>query len=111
MRAPTVARYAFGHWQASTIVGASSGLPFSATTGSDAVAYWCGLNDRPNVVGIPFRNGYSNRTDELSNYFNTAAFVKNNPGQYGNAGRNILTGPGLTNASLTLVRDFPSPIS
>ena len=104
--APTVARYVFGHWQASTIVGASSGLPFSATTGSDASLTGVGY-DRPNVVGIPFRNGYSSRTDELSNYFNTAAFVKNNPGQYGNAGRNILTGPGLTNASLTLVRDFP----
>jgi hypothetical protein len=43
----------------------------------------------------------------LSKFFNTAAFAKNNPGHYGNAGRNILTAPGLTNESLSVVRDFP----
>jgi hypothetical protein len=104
--APRTLRYAFGHWQASSIIGASSGLPFTVTTGSDASLTGVGF-DRPNIVGIPYRSSYTSRADQLSKFFNTAAFVKNSPGRYGNAGRNILTGPGLTNASLTLVRDFP----
>ena len=33
--------------------------------------------------------------------------MSNTPGHYGNTGRNILSGPGLDNVNLSLVRSFP----
>lgn len=103
---PPPVRAVFSNWSASSIIGLSSGLPFLITTGSDASLTGVGY-DRPNEVGNPHRSSYANRADELSQYFNTAAFVANSPGQYGNTGRNILSGPGLANVNLSLVRTFP----
>ncbi|MEO6910949.1 MAG: hypothetical protein ABI158_08500, partial [Edaphobacter sp.] len=53
------------------------------------------------------RASYNNKQDKISKFFNTSAFVANAPGQYGNAGRNIITGPGLANVDLSLVKNFP----
>jgi hypothetical protein len=59
-----------------------------------------GANDRPNLVGNP----------ELSNptpgrWFNTAAFAFPAPGRFGNAGRNIVDGPGYQNVNASLVKN------
>jgi hypothetical protein len=56
-------------------------------------------------VGNPNRS-YASKTDMLSGFFNTSAFTANLPGTYGNTGRNTLTGPGLANVNLSLVRTF-----
>jgi hypothetical protein len=53
------------------------------------------------------RASYANQADKLSQFFNKNAYVANNPGQYGNSGRNPLSGPGLQNVNLSLVRSFP----
>ena len=37
-------------------------------------------------------------------WFNTAAFVQNAPGTYGNAGRNSIQGPGSFNMDMSLMR-------
>jgi hypothetical protein len=37
-------------------------------------------------------------------YFNPAAFIQPLPGTYGNAGRNILQGPGLATTDLSLAK-------
>ena len=103
---PSPLKAVFSNWQASSIVGVSSGLPVSIVTGTDASLTGVGF-DRPNEIANPHRSSYANRTDELSKFFNTAAFVSNTPGHYGNTGRNILSGPGLTNVNLSLVRSFP----
>lgn len=42
----------------------------------------------------------------MDRWFNTAAFAFPNPGSFGNAGRNILTGPGLASWNLSLMKDF-----
>jgi Carboxypeptidase regulatory-like domain/TonB-dependent Receptor Plug Domain len=102
---PRAVNAVFSNWEASSIIGVSSGLPFLITTGYDASLTGVGY-DRPNLIGNPHRS-YANRTAELSEYFNTSAFVANSPGQYGDTGRNILSGPGLTNVNLSLVRSFP----
>ncbi len=49
-------------------------------------------------------------TAQLSNpsetaWFNTKAFAIAPPGQFGNAGRNILDGPGLTTVNLSIVKN------
>lgn len=103
---PRALKDVLSHWQASSIVGVSSGLPVFIVTGTDASL--TGVDyDRPNEISNPHRSSYVNRTDELSQFFHTKAFVSNGPGQYGDTGRNILSGPGLTNVNLSLVRSFP----
>jgi outer membrane receptor protein involved in Fe transport len=57
------------------------------------------LQDRPNVVGNP---RLDNPDPQL--WFNTAAFAIAPAGTFGNAGRNILTGPGYTNTDVALVK-------
>ena len=57
--------------------------------------------DRPNVFG---KWHLANPTVE--EWFNTAAFVANAPYTYGNAGRNVLRGPGLFNLDLAAHKTF-----
>jgi hypothetical protein len=94
-------------WETYGIVTLQSGRPFTVAllpeidnsgTGRSILGF--GANDRPNIVGNP----------ELSNrntleWFNTAAVAFPAPGTFGNAGRNILTGPGFQNVNASLVKN------
>ena len=40
-------------------------------------------------------------------FFNPAAFGYANPGSFGNAGRNVVEGPGLTSVDFTVHKDIP----
>jgi hypothetical protein len=62
-----------------------------------------GSPDRPNVLRNPILDK-SQRT--ISRWFDTAAFVANAPFTYGNAGRNLLEGPGLVNFDLAIYKYF-----
>ena len=42
----------------------------------------------------------------ITEYFNKAAFVRNQPGRYGNAGRNLLSGPGAIDHRSVVDQDF-----
>ncbi len=83
---------AIGGWQIASYHVFQSGNPFTIITGSDASLTGVG-NDRPNQVGDPTLPGGRSKDDQLAEYFNTAAFVANGPGQYGNTGRNTLRAP------------------
>ncbi|MCU1263157.1 MAG: hypothetical protein JWO80_6042 [Bryobacterales bacterium] len=89
-----------GDWELSTIITKRSGFWFSPTSGKDNSL--TGVNaDRPVAVGdshVP--------DPSLSAWFNTNAFVANGAGQFGNAGRNSLQGPGAFNMDLALMRYF-----
>lgn len=101
-----ILRSVFANWGVNSLIQLSSGNPFTVTTGRDASL--TGVNfDRPNVVGIPYRASYTNKTDKINRFFNTSAFTANLPGTYGNAGRNIISGPGLANVNLSLVKSIP----
>jgi hypothetical protein len=104
--ANVVLRHVFSNWSVDSLIQMSSGLPFNVITGRDASLTGVGY-DRPNVVGTPYRASYANQADKLSQFFNKNAYVANNPGQYGNSGRNPLSGPGLQNVNLSLIRSFP----
>jgi hypothetical protein len=96
-----------GGWETFGIVTLQSGRPFTVAllseidnsgTGRSILGF--GANDRPNLVGNP----------ELGNptpgrWFNTSAFVFPTPGTFGNAGRNILDGPGYQNVNASLVKN------
>lgn len=94
-------------WETHGIITVQSGRPFTVAllpeidnsgTGRSILGF--GANDRPNVVGNP---EISNRTPDR--WFNTAAFAFPAPGTFGNAGRNILTGPGFQNVNASLMKN------
>jgi outer membrane receptor protein involved in Fe transport len=105
-----VKRQALRGWK---IVGIStwrSGVPFNvcmdadvAGTGTGAGSYEC---QRPDLVGDPILSK-SKRT--LGQYFNTAAFQEPALGTFGNAGRNVVRGPGINNWDLSFFKDFEIP--
>ena len=94
-------------WETHGIITLQSGRPFTVAllsdidnsgTGRSILGF--GANDRPNVAGNP----------EISNpspdrWFNTAAFAFPAPGTFGNAGRNILDGPGFQNVNASLMKN------
>ncbi len=88
-----------GGWQLSSIFRIQSGSPLTVTTGRDAALV--GGTQRPMLVGNP---DLDNPT--LTKWFNTDAFLANGPGQYGNAGRNILRGNKSVNFDVGLTRRF-----
>jgi hypothetical protein len=91
-----------GGWQVSTIISKSSGFPRNMLTGTD-VSNTGGGQDRPNAV-----SGQDPELDDptILKWFNTAAFVPNAPGTWGNVGRNTITGPGIFNLDLSIIRNF-----
>jgi hypothetical protein len=94
----------FGSWQVSGIETLQSGLPFTpqlsynssndGDTRNPVRPSW-----NPNFTGQVIQGG-PNR------YFNPAAFIQPLPGTYGNAGRNILQGPGLAETNVSLGKKF-----
>ena len=91
------------------IVTIQSGRPFTvalrpdldnSNTGRSNLGF--GFNDRPNVTGEP---SLDSRTAEQ--WFNTAAFSLPPFGTFGNAGRNILTGPDYKNVNLAVIKYIP----
>lgn len=88
-----------GGWQMSSIFRIQSGAPLTVTTGRDAALV--GGTQRPMLVGNP---DLDNPT--LKRWFNTDAFVANGPGQFGNAGRSIITGYKAVNFDVSVTRRF-----
>jgi len=98
-----------GNWQIAGIVTAQAGNWFTVTDaltnvstsdGGGGVGYY---DVRPNVVANP------NAKPCLTGaFFNTCAFVDNQIAfTYGDAGRNIVRGPGLQNWDLSIFKLFP----
>jgi hypothetical protein len=94
-------------WQTFGIVTLQTGRPFTVAllseidnsgTGRSSLGF--GANDRPNLVGDATLD---RRTPEQ--WFNAAAFAFPAPGTFGNAGRNILEGPGYQNINASLVKN------
>ena len=94
-------------WQSYGVLTFQTGRPFTVAllpdidnsgTGRSILGF--GANDRPNVVGNP---NLSNRT--TTQWFNTSAFAFPPPGTFGNAGRNILDGPGYQNVNVSFLKN------
>jgi hypothetical protein len=96
----------FGGWSTFGIVTLQSGRPFTvallpevdnSNTGRSVLGF--GANDRPNVAGNPAASNPS-----ATQWFNTSAFSMPAFGSFGNAGRNILEGPGLAVVNFSLLK-------
>lgn len=99
-------RTGLGGWQIAGINTFQSGSPVDVRTGRDLSLR--GINfDRPDVVGDPELAGNRSKAEQIAMWFNTAAFQQNLPGQFGNAGRNVIIGPGAWNWDVSLQKTFP----
>lgn len=98
-------RALLGGWQFNGIVTLRTGVPFTPvlgasnwsrsgnTSGQDRPSLKPGVDLDAVVLGGP------------DHYFDTSAFVLGPQGFFGNAGRNILTGPGYAMTSVSLVKN------
>jgi len=107
-----------GDWQVNGITTFMSGTPFtvydstgvSAQGGAPEISGF--PSDRPNLVGRPTQgtcpNGAHAGTPNC--WFNPSAFQQLDPttqiGQFGNAGRNIVTGPGVQQWDFSALKSF-----
>ena len=90
---------ALGGWQINGILQSQTGLPFTPQLQNATVN--TGTGSRPDRAGSGV---LSNPTINL--WFNPAAFTTPALYTYGNAGRDILFGPGRTNFDTSLFKDF-----
>ncbi len=96
-------RRLFADWQAGGIATVQSGAPFTVNLATDQANIGPGPAQRPDLISNP--NDFPQRGP--NQWFNTASFTLPALYTFGNAGRNIVTGPGLADADLSLQRDFP----
>jgi hypothetical protein len=114
--APGVVDAILGGWELSGILTLQSGTPFTVnvTTSSD-VSGTLGFEDRPNLVGDPFKPGPVAANPSCaaptilrtpSSWFNPCAFLVPTNKTFGNLARNTLVGPTLKNFDFGLFKSF-----
>jgi len=97
-----VAGAVLGGWQISAIINKSSGFPRDPAVGTD-VPNTGSQTYRPNLVSGQDPNDGPKTTQQ---WFNTAAFARQAAFTYGDAGRNIVIGPGIFTTDASLIRNF-----
>ncbi len=98
---------ALAGWQLSGIFTTDSGFPFSVTSGFNQSFSGNGQDYADYVPGVPTTLP-SGRSDaaKVAEWFNTAAFVENAVGTFGDTNRNILTSPAYTDVDAAVVKNF-----
>jgi trimeric autotransporter adhesin len=103
-----VAAAILGDWQWSGDWTITSGLPFTPVIVGNETEVGGGTNGtlRPDVIGNVALAGpvFTSRGIQ---WFNTAAFQAPAAGQYGNAGRNSIVGPGTILFDMAMTKVFP----
>jgi hypothetical protein len=95
-----------GGWRFSGVFVARSGSPVSVSGNRLAANAAPSNTNRPDRIAQPKILGGQGPGQK---YFDTAVFVEPAPGNWGNAGRNTLRGPGYVNLNGGLFREFPLP--
>lgn len=93
-----------GGWQLGSIFTVQTGFPITVTNGRDR-SNTGAFFDRPNATGI------NPQLDKVTTAqaFNTAAFVEQAAGTYGNVGRNTLIGPSFVRWDFSALKNFRMP--
>ena len=96
------ANYVISGWEIAGIAMLQSGAPYTPTVDGNP-SNNIDNYDRPNVVpGVSLYPAHKS----VNEWANPAAFSYPAPYTFGNAGRNILTGPGLVDWDFSLIRNF-----
>jgi hypothetical protein len=110
-----IARHLLGGWTLTGLTSIQSGEPINIAQGTDVAldgTGQTGLQHSQLAPGITHENipiDHSSRSAMISEFFNTAAFVHPNDlprGIYGNAGRNLISGPAAVNTDLAVMKNF-----
>ncbi len=100
-----VGQAVLGNWQLTGILAFQSSRPFTpvlrGTNGSRADNGSGVGKDRPNLVGNPHLSN-----PDPAQWVNPAAFERPAQGTFGNAGRNILRGPGFQSLDVALMKSW-----
>ena len=88
-------------WQLAPIVTATTGVPFTATTGTDASLTGVG-QDRPNLVASPRA-----QNTKITTWLNRASFAANTAGTYGQTRPFEFYGPHYTDVDTALSKFIP----
>lgn len=91
-----VAKHLLGGWLVSGIFSARSGRAFTVTQNNNNVG--------ADQQGLPDLTGDPEGPETVEEWFNTAAFTQVPSGTFGNAGRNILRGPGWVTFDMSVQR-------
>ncbi len=105
---PRALRWAAGGWEWGSILHVASGLPFTPQIGGDPLGMLSASPfDRPNVLTGAGCSGSLVNPGNPLHYIKTQCFAFPVPATLlGNAGRNILTGPGILNLDTSLFKNF-----
>lgn len=87
-------------WQLSGIASATSGYPFSISTGYDRVGYASTGTPRPNYV-----SGCQVQEGTVNHWFNPACFSLQAAGTLGDVGRDTVIGPNSVDVDMALLKD------
>ena len=100
-----VGQAVFGNWQLTGIMALQSSRPFTPLlegTNDSRTDNGRGIGtDRPNLVGNPHLSN-----PDPAQWVNASAFERTAQGTFGNAGRNILQGPGFQSLDLALMKSW-----
>jgi hypothetical protein len=96
---------AFGNWQASIITTIQSGLPFSPQLGFNPTNDGNSRNPGRPSLNPDFTGNII--TGNPNQYYNPNTFIVPLTGTYGDAGRDILEGPGITDIDLSVLKRIP----
>ncbi len=100
---PGWANEIFGGWQSNGILTLQSGNPVDVTVGLTSLT-GTQSTTRPDLIGDP-NNGPG--IHDPAHWFNTAAFSDNFVGRFGDAGRDVVIGPGTQDFDFALLKNFP----
>lgn len=92
-----------GGWNLGAILIAQAGSPFGLTTQTNTSNAFSPGPQRVNVLSNPELSA-SERT--IARYFDTSAVAAPAPYTFGTSSRALLTGPGLLNADVSLIKNF-----
>lgn len=93
-----MAQKLIGGWQVNGITAFQSGRPYNLSITGATV----GLANRPDVAP----GGTVQRLKTAARWFDTSAFRLPAFGMYGNAGRNLIRGPGINKWDISLFKNF-----
>jgi hypothetical protein len=108
-------RHLLGGWTITGLTSILSGGPINVAQGTDVAldgTSQTGLQHAQFADGITHNDltvDHASRHDMIQRFFNTNAFVRPNDlprGIYGNAGRNLISGPATVNTDLAAMKDF-----
>ena len=96
-----VLAHVIGGWSLAGIYTVQTGFPYNVFDGSDPCLRAGGYTAscRPNLVGDP---DLASSDQSAARWFDTTAFRKTAPGEFGSTPRNAIRGPGLKNVDLSL---------